>query len=398
MTRSAFVAAILITGAAFTAPNRPAVAQETSLEKSKTILQSIEQKRPDYIALIQDVSGSMLTNGMMTKARQAALRVVKEAAVQGTYVRIVGVNASEHVLFDGPIASNKDRKDALDSIPYKALDGAGTNLRLPHHAALRQALDRGAKSPVIVFVTDSYNDAPRDNPTELNDYASYYDKGGDLTKIAKTSTGDAYRKDIAAFAAIGGRTFGFGVNIDASSHRPVERSPKDITTPVKESKPVAPANVPPPPPDDPIWPYLLGGAVVIAIAGAVFVLMNRKPLAVSIDMGTRNGRDLVFRGGDAVGIGGLAAGCTQTLPFPGNTGAIALLMLDRGVLVAKAVAGSGQPAKWILSVNGVDVSGTAAVPVRVGDTLRIRSAAGDTESVAEHRWKVAPASWERGKT
>ncbi|MFM7188236.1 MAG: vWA domain-containing protein [Armatimonadota bacterium] len=398
MTRFAFVTAILVSGALIIASNRAAVAQETSLEKSKTILASIEQKRPDYIALIQDVSGSMLTNGMMTKARQAALRVVKEAAVQGTYVRIVGVNASEHLLYDGLISSNTDRKKALDAIPYKALDGAGTNLRLPHHAALRQALERGAKSPVIVFVTDSYNDAPRDNPTELNNYASYYDKGGDLTKIAKTSTGDAYRRDIAAFAANGGRTFGFGVNIDASSHRPVERSPKDITTPVTESKPIAPANIPPPPPDDPIWPYLLGGVVLIGVAGIVFLLNNRKPLAVSIEMGTRSGRDLVFRGGDAVGIGGLAAGCTQTLPFPGNTGAIALLMLERGVLVAKPVSASGQPPRWVLSVNGVDVSGTAAIPVRVGDTLRIRSVAGDTESIAEYRWKVAPVSWERGKT
>ena len=70
MTRSAFVTAILISGVTIMAPNRPAVAQETSLEKSKTILQSIEQKRPDYIALIQDVSGSMLTNGMMTSIRQ----------------------------------------------------------------------------------------------------------------------------------------------------------------------------------------------------------------------------------------------------------------------------------------------------------------------------------------
>jgi len=398
MTRFAFVTAILVSGALIIASNRAAVAQETSLEKSKTILASIEQKRPDYIALIQDVSGSMLTNGMMTKARQAALRVVKEAAVQGTYVRIVGVNASEHLLYDGLISSNTDRKKALDAIPYKALDGAGTNLRLPHHAALRQALERGAKSPVIVFVTDSYNDAPRDNPTELNNYASYYDKGGDLTKIAKTSTGDAYQRDIVAFAANGGRTFGFGVNIDTSSHRPVERSPKDITTPVTESKPIAPANIPPPPPDDPIWPYLLGGVVLIGVAGVLFVLNNRKPLAVSIEMGTRSGRDLVFRGGDAVGIGGLAAGCTQTLPFPGNTGAIALLMLERGVLVAKPVSASGQPPRWVLSVNGVDVSGTAAVPVRVGDTLRIRSVAGDTESVAEYRWKVAPVSWERGKT
>ncbi len=144
MRCTAFVTAILICGIAIIAPNQSAVAQDTSLEQSKAILQSIEQKRPDYIALIQDVSGSMLTNGMMTKARQAALRVVKEAAVQGTYVRIVGVNASEHVLFDGPISSNKDRKEALDAIPYKALEGAGTNLRLPHHAALRQALDRGA--------------------------------------------------------------------------------------------------------------------------------------------------------------------------------------------------------------------------------------------------------------
>lgn len=398
MKRSAYAVGILISGVAFLASIRPAAAQESSVEKAGTILQSIEQKRPDYIALIQDVSGSMLTNGMMTKARQAALRVVKEAAVQGTYVRIVGVNASEHILFDGPIASNKDRKEALDAIPYKALEGAGTNLRLPHHAALRQALDRGAKSPVIVFVTDSYNDAPRDNPTELKDYANYYDKGGDLTKIAKTSTGEAYRRDIASFAAIGGRTFGFGVSIDASSHRPVERSPKDITPPAKVSKPVAPSSIPPPPPDEPLWPYLLGGAMIVAVAGTVFALRNRKPLAVSVEIGARSGRDLVFRGGDAVGIGGLAAGCTQSLPFPGNSGAIALLMLERGVLVAKSVTVSGQSAKWILSVNGVDVTGAATVPVRVGDTLRIRSVAVDTDSIAEHRWKVAPVSWERTKT
>jgi Mg-chelatase subunit ChlD len=398
MTRSAFGAAILISGSAVMTATGQAFAQDSSIEKSKMILQSLEQKRPDYIALIQDVSGSMLTNGMLTKARQAALRVIKEAAVQGTYVRIVGVNATEHVLFDGPIKSSKDRKAALDAIPYKALEGAGTNLRKPHHTALRQALDSGAKSPVIVFVTDSYNDAPRGNPEELANYAAYYDKGGDLAKIAASSIGKTYRKDIAEYAARGGRTFGFGVEVDAVSHRPVERSPKDISTPKPDVKPVAPASVPPPASDDPIWPYLLGGAVIVAVAGGLYALKNRKPLAVSIEMGSRSGRDLVFRGGDAVGIGGIAAGCTQALPFPGNTGAIAMLTLDRGVLVAKPVSAVGASALWVLSVNGVDVSGTSSVPVRVGDTLRIRSIAGDTETVAEYRWKVAPVSWERGRT
>jgi Mg-chelatase subunit ChlD len=398
MTRSAFGAAILISGIAVIAATRQAFAQDSSIEKSKMILQSLEQKRPDYIALIQDVSGSMLTNGMLTKARQAALRVIKEAAVQGTYVRIVGVNATEHVLFDGPIMSSKDRKAALDAIPYKALEGAGTNLRKPHHTALRQALDSGAKSPVIVFVTDSYNDAPRGNPEELANYAAYYDKGGDLAKIAASPIGKTYRTDIAEYAARGGRTFGFGVEVDALSHRPVERSPKDISTPKPDVKPVAPASVPPPASDDPIWPYLLGGAVIVAVAGGLFALKNRKPLAVSIEMGSRSGRDLVFRGGDAVGIGGIAAGCTQALPFPGNAGAIAMLTLERGVLVAKPVAAAGASALWVLSVNGVDVSGTSSVPVRVGDTLRIRSIAGDTETVAEYRWKVAPVSWERGRT
>ena len=398
MTRSAFGAAILISGIAVMTATGQAFAQDSSIEKSKMILQSLEQKRPDYIALIQDVSGSMLTNGMLTKARQAALRVIKEAAVQGTYVRIVGVNATEHVLFDGPIKSSKDRKAALDAIPYKALDGAGTNLRKPHHTALRQALDSGAKSPVIVFVTDSYNDAPRGNTEELANYAAYYDKGGDLAKIAASPIGKTYRTDIAEYAARGGRTFGFGVEVDALSHRPVERSPKDISTPKPDVKPVAPASVPPPASDDPIWPYLLGGAVIVAVAGGLYALKNRKPLAVSIEMGSRSGRDLVFRGGDAVGIGGLAAGCTQTLPFPGNTGAIAMLTLDRGVLVAKPVSAVGASTLWVLSVNGVDVSGTSSVPVRVGDTLRIRSIAGDTETVAEYRWKVAPVSWERGRT
>jgi Mg-chelatase subunit ChlD len=398
MTRSAFGAAILISGIAVITATGQAFAQDSSIEKSKMILQSLEQKRPDYIALIQDVSGSMLTNGMLTKARQAALRVIKEAAVQGTYVRIVGVNATEHVLFDGPIKSSKDRKAALDAIPYKALEGAGTNLRKPHHTALRQALDSGAKSPVIVFVTDSYNDAPRGNPEELANYAAYYDKGGDLAKIAASPIGKTYRKDIAEYAARGGRTFGFGVEVDAVSHRPVERSPKDISTPKPDVKPVAPASVPPPASDDPIWPYLLGGAVIVAVAGGLFALKNRKPLAVSIEMGSRSGRDLVFRGGDAVGIGGLAAGCTQTLPFPGSVAAIAMLTLERGVLVAKPVSLAGASALWVLSVNGVDVSGTSSVPVRVGDTLRIRSIAGDTETVAEYRWKVAPVSWERGRT
>ena len=398
MTRSAFGAAILISGIAVMTATGQAFAQDSSIEKSKMILQSLEQKRPDYIALIQDVSGSMLTNGMLTKARQAALRVIKEAAVQGTYVRIVGVNATEHVLFDGPIKSSKDRKAALDAIPYKALDGAGTNLRKPHHTALRQALDSGAKSPVIVFVTDSYNDAPRGNTEELANYAAYYDKGGDLAKIAASPIGKTYRTDIAEYAARGGRTFGFGVEVDAVSHRPVERSPKDISTPKPDVKPVAPASVPPLASDDPIWPYLLGGAVIVAVAGGLYALKNRKPLAVSIEMGSRSGRDLVFRGGDAVGIGGIAAGCTQALPFPGNAGAIAMLTLERGVLVAKPVAAAGASALWVLSVNGVDVSGTSSVPVRVGDTLRIRSIAGDTETVAEYRWKVAPVSWERGRT
>jgi hypothetical protein len=75
-----------------------------------------------------------------------------------------------------------------------------------------------------------------------------------------------------------------------------------------------------------------------------------------------------------------------------------MLTLERGVLVAKPVSLAGASALWVLSVNGVDVSGTSSVPVRVGDTLRIRSIAGDTETVAEYRWKVAPVSWERGRT
>lgn len=372
----------------------PARAEDSALERTQAVIDALGASPADYISIIFDVSGSMKTRGVLQKARQATLKIVKKSALVGAYVRIVGADAKEHILFDKVIRSNADRSAAIDAVPFKVLDGAGTNLRSPHDTTLQQALSKDYRHPVIVFVTDSYNDQPTLGSVEMELYTDYYHKSNDLSRIADTQVGLAYQKRLSRYAGIGGRTFGIGVDIDPATQRPIERSPKDIDTPAPVIPPVVARSVAREPIDaEPLWPYLAGLVAIVISVATVLYLKSLRPLSFRIATGGKTGHDVTLSPRDRIGLGGVVAGSTNTIPISGCKSGIAVLYMRRGAVYMST---KGFDSGRIVSVNGLDVVAGNDVGVGVGDTIRIRTTAGETSENLDLRWKIVPVSWEQG--
>lgn len=372
----------------------PARAEDSALERTQAVIDALGASPADYISIIFDVSGSMKTRGVLQKARQATLKIVKKSALVGAYVRIVGADAKEHVLFDKVIRSNADRSAAIDAVPFKVLEGAGTNLRRPHDTTLQQALAQGYRRPVTVFVTDSYNDQPTLGSVEMDLYTDYYHKSNDLSRIADTQAGLAYQKRLDRYGRVGGRTFGIGIDIDPVTQRPIERSPKDIATPAGVSPPsVARSGTGEPIDPDPIWPYLAGLVAIVISVATAFYLRSRRPLSFRISTGGKTGHDVTFSHRDRIGLGGVVAGSTRTIPISGCKSGIAVLYMQRGTVYMST---KGFDSGRVVSINGLDVVAGNDVGVGIGDTIRVRTTVAETSENLDLRWKIVPVSWEQG--
>ncbi len=89
-------------------------------------------------------------------------------------------------VFDKTITAEGDKDDLVEQVPSQVGQGAGTNIRKPHHDALK-LLDAALPKPgAVVLLTDSFNDEPRKDDPAYGTYLMYYTPGGRLEKYPDT--------------------------------------------------------------------------------------------------------------------------------------------------------------------------------------------------------------------
>jgi hypothetical protein len=363
-------------GLPFTTLLAPVRAQD--LGEASEVVTASRDIRPKQVILIFDTSGSMkskeLVGGgeeMMRRARTTALTILREAVRSGDKVVVQTFGAGTKTLFDG-VYQGGERQKLIDAVPSKPDEGAGTNIRRPHHDALRRAEAYTAGKTFIVLLTDSFNDQPNNGTNEWNDYVKYY-VPGQLLKYPNTTENADYTRLLAAYPGI---SYGVGVKIDPATGRPVERDPREKIIAEATPEPTVMATPAPvkPPESYPFLPYLFLLLPVLAGGVVAFLMFKPVPLRISSGaMGSSSGnnsgqKDFQVKASTPVRLGGEGANfSSDSYPIPGVKEMVATVTGSRGSFSLQPAP--QLPAGLRVYHNGVPLQG--ATPLRYGDELRV---------------------------
>jgi hypothetical protein len=350
----------------------PAQAQE--LGEASEVVTASREMRPKQVILIFDTSGSMkskeLVGGgeeMMRRARTAALTVLRESVRSGDTVVVQTFGAGTKTLFDG-IYEGGERQKMIDAVPSKPDEGSGTNIRRPHHDALKRAEAYKAGKTFIVLLTDSFNDQPNNNTPEWEDYVKYY-VPGQLLKYPNTPENTDYTRLLAAYPST---SYGVGIQVDPTTGRPVERDP--FKNPIEKGTPeptVTTTPAPVKPPDSyPFLPYLF--LLLPVLAGGVVAFLMLKPVPLRITGGSIGGsggqKDFQVKTSAPIKLGGEGANfSSDAYPIAGVKETIATVTGARGSF--SLIPAPQLPAGLRVYHNGVPLQGPT--PLRYDDELRV---------------------------
>lgn len=353
------------------------------------IVQELRPQRDKNVVLIFDVSGSMNSDAMLKRARQAAAKIVRYSVRPGDDVLLLTFGAG-YDSFEKKIADGDDRQKVLDKIPVATGAGAGTNIRRPHHEALKfleRATAGNSHSATIIVLTDSFNDEPKRDNLAYEDYKRFYTPGGQLLKYPPTPENREYERLLRELVDSGRvKQYGIGIGF-APNGRPIERLPQSAPSPT-DAPPTPPpvrdpaATKPAPPP----FPYgwVLGGAGVVLL-GLLALIPLFKTNALRITGGPDGAKDFVVGGGRTIRIGGEGASFSpDAYGIPGTKEAVAIIRGSRGLMTVAppgggnagknagknaAGAGSNQNGGVRVYVSGLPLEGDT--PLNIGDELRI---------------------------
>jgi hypothetical protein len=354
-------------------------------------VQELRPLKNKTVVLIFDVSGSMRSNHMLKRARQAAANIVRYAVRPGDEIVLCTFGAGYSTKRQ-QIESGDDKATVLQAIPTATSEGSGTNIRRPHHEALKLLEQEMPRQAAIIVLTDSYNDEPKPDDSTYPDYLRYYTPGGMLTKYPKTPENRDYERLLQELVVSGKvKQYGIGINF-SSDGRPIERLPQAAPPPVE-----APAITPTPAPVVPkekesTFPYVwVGLGALVLIGGTALFLQSAKPTALRITGGPNGTKDFQVKGGQAVRLGGDGANfAPDAYPLPGVAQPLALIKAARGMMsltpAGKGNGGAGSNEKGGARVyhNGIPLDGEA--PLHYGDEIRV-SVPTDTGTNREYRLK-----------
>ncbi len=382
--------ALLLTLLAFT----PARAQETAptAMPPEQIAADIKALHPKTLVLVFDVTESTRHGGVFGQERAAAATLLREGCLQGDRIVLEKFGTSYTTVFDKTLATAADAGALVDQIPAAPEPGHGTNIRLPHHEALK-LLDRETNGPgVVVLLTDSFNDRPDPNGPDYGKYLAYYTLKG-LTVYPHTPENRDYERLLRKLKA-SGRLHEYGVDVGiAPSGRPIERLPvgpgqsdADATDTIQTPTVLKPVGIEKP---QSSLPLLLGGglAALLLLGGVAYALLNR-PVAVRLKLGDRSQpRDFRLRPGAKISLGGSPASVTaggDVFALAGLTAPIAYVQAVRGGL--SLIPGPASEPPVPMFHNGVRVERES--PLRVGDEIRILAPTPDGLPPREHRVRL----------
>ncbi|GAB4452469.1 MAG: hypothetical protein OHK0029_03430 [Armatimonadaceae bacterium] len=374
------------------------------------IVREIRPLKDKTVVFIFDISGSMKADNMLRRARQVMAEVVKNGLNRGDEAVLFTFGPS-YDTFRKKIAEGTDRRELLDKIPFEPGQDAGTNIRKPHHDALKILAEAENRPGIIIVLTDSYNDEPKPESESYGEYKNYY-VPGQLSKYPKTPENTAY-ENLLERLVVSGQVKQYGVGVQfAESGRPIERVPQAAPPPVEAPRSAAAATTrttAPPPKTDYTWVWIAVGA--LALVGTLAALAPLfKPVSLRIRSGAKDAKDFQISGSQTVRIGGdNARFATDAFGLPGISATVATIRASGGKMTllpeVHSPAGATAKAPTAPAQNGAPVGvgmsnekGTprvyhnglvleAPAPLLYGDEIRVTVSQADG-TLKEYRLKV----------
>ncbi len=371
----------------------PTLAQDAPAAFSpEQIAAQIKALKAKTVILVFDVTESTRHGGVFTEERAATATLLRQGCSPGDRVILVPFGTGDKTVFDKTLASPADVDPLIDQLPTAPAPGHGTNIRLPHHEALKLIARDQACPAVIVLLTDSFNDRPDLADPNYPKYLAYYTLKG-LTVYPDTRENRDYERLLRTLTAKGClHQYGVGVGI-APDGRPIERLPvgpgqgdSDAGATTETPTVLAPTGTPQ---RGSLLPLVLGLLLAALLLGLLFwFLTRRRPVPLRLKLGDRGlPRDFRLLPGTRLALGGApgtASGAADVFPLAGLSAPVAFIQAERGgATLAPAPPGDGSPA---LFHNGVALN--QPVPLRVGDDLRVAVPATASGGEREHRIRV----------
>ncbi len=348
-------------------------------------VRALRAVKDKVVIFIFDVSGSMRGDDLR-RAREATVSILREGTGVGDRVVLFTFGAGSQKVFDKKLETPADKADLLQQVPSRPAEGAGTNIRRPHHEALKILEQTQPRPGVVILLTDSFNDEPR--PTDLTypDYLRYYTPGGQLTKYPDTPENRDYERLLNKLYRSGKVTaYGLGVQINESG-RPIERLPQAAPSPAPPTPaPVAAGRVQEEKPASPLPWILLGAAALLALLAGLLLPPLLRAATFRITGGPAGPKEFTLKNGQAVRLGGKGASFAgDAYPLPGLDDPAAEIRAARGQLrlapigVSKAgstpaavppAGGSNQTALPRVFHNGLPLE--KEEPLGYGDEIRV---------------------------
>lgn len=371
----------------------PSFAQDAPAPLSPDqIAAQIKPLKAKTLILIFDVTESTRRGGVFTQERAASATLLRQGCSPGDRVILIPFGTGEKTIFDKTLASPADVDTLIDQIPPAPAPGHGTDIRWPHHEALKLIARDQACPAVVVLLTDSFNDRPDLTDPNYPKYLSYYTLKG-LTVYPDTRENRDYERLLRTLTAKGClHQYGVGVGL-APDGRPIERLPvgpgqgdSDTGATTEAPTVLAPTGTPQ---RGSLLPLILGLLLAALLLGLLFwFLTRRRPVPLRLKLGDRGlPRDFRLLPGTKLALGGApgtASGSADVFPLAGLAAPVAFIQAERGgAILTPALAGESSPT---LFHNGVALKQPAAL--RVGDDLRVAVPATTSEMEREHRIRV----------
>lgn len=386
----AFFAALLL----FFSALAPSMAQDAPAGLSPdAIARQIKPLKAKTLILVFDVTESTRHGGVFSEERAASAALLREGCSPGDRVILLPFGTGYKTVFDTKLTKPADADTLIDQLPTAPAPGHGTNIRWPHHEALKLASREHLCPVVIVLLTDSFNDRPDLTDPNYPKYRAYYTLKG-LTVYPDTAENSDYERLLAKLTRSGClHQYGVGVAI-ADDGRPIERLPVgpsqgDASTDTTTEAPTVLAASGTGKPSSPLPLVLSALLAALLLAALLWYVLSRRPVPVRLRLGAKAlPRDYRLTPGASLALGGApsaVSGSQDIFPLAGLAAPVALIKAERGglSLVPAPSAGDVSPA---LYHNGLALQQPA--PLRPGDDLRVSVPATVADAEREHRIDV----------
>ncbi len=305
---------------------------DADLGEASSVVRDLKALKEKTVIFVFDVSGSMRGENLR-RAREATIGILREGTGAGDRVVLFTFGAGYKKVFDKTLTDPSEKAELINQVPSRPDEGAGTNIRRPHHEALK-ILDQTQPRPgAVILLTDSFNDEP--NPTDPTylDYLRYYTPGGRLFKYPDTPENRDYERLLRKlYRSRKVKAYGIGVQIDESG-RPAERLPQAAPSVTIQSTPTPTVTERNENPASPLPWIILGALALLAILAALLLPALLRAATFRITGGPGGPKDFTLKNGQSVRLGGKGANFAgDAYALPGLDDAAAEIRASRGQL------------------------------------------------------------------